>query len=185
MLHHQNHITLFLFSLANSLLLGYNPSIPTNIVGNSEKEFALCSRYNFSSLFMACVCVDARVAKAAPAGRPVCRAWLDANAFCSPDVLKASGLFFSLFSVSFGPTGFRFVYLQYFHCKAQGKKCLISRKPPGTMKATKEKREKSIRSVLQKAPPRGFRKKKDAFRANKGVWQINSFLLFALFAKKF
>jgi hypothetical protein len=53
------------------------------------------------------------------------------------------------------------------------------------MKATKEKREKSIRSVLQKAPPRGFRKKKDAFRANKGVWQINSFLLFALFAKKF
>ncbi len=50
-----------------------------------RKEFALCSRYNFSSLFIACVCVDARVAKAAPASRPVCRAWLDANAFCCPD----------------------------------------------------------------------------------------------------
>jgi len=49
--------------------------------------------------------------------------------------------------------------------------------------SNKRKQEKSIRSVLQKAPPRGFRKKKDAFRANKGVWQINSFFLFALFAK--
>jgi hypothetical protein len=101
-LHHQNHIILFLFSLANSLLLGYNLKIPTNLVGNFKKEFALCSRYNFSSLFMACVCVDARVAKAAPAGRPVCRAWLDANAFCSPDVLKASGLFLAFFQFLLG-----------------------------------------------------------------------------------
>lgn len=51
---------------------------------------------------MVCVCVDARVAKAAPAGRPVCRAWLDANAFCSPDVLKASGLFLAFFQFLLG-----------------------------------------------------------------------------------
>lgn len=53
--------------------------------------------YNFSSLFIAWVCVDARVAKAAPASRPVCRAWLDANAFCCPDVCKTHPGFFAAF----------------------------------------------------------------------------------------
>ena len=60
---------------------------------------------------MACVCVDARIAKAAPAGRPVCRAWLDANAFCSPDVLKASGLFLAFFQFLLGqPVSGLYIY---------------------------------------------------------------------------